>query len=343
MTIEENISLKPFNTFGIDSNARYFTSILNPEDLQQLISTSLYQQQEVFILGGGSNVLLTRDFDGLVIKMDIRGVEVLEEDQTDVWVKAGAGENWHQFVLYCISKGYGGIENLSLIPGTVGAAPMQNIGAYGVEIQDVFECLEAVSLKTGELCIFNHEACRFGYRDSVFKNELKGKYVITSVTFRLSKKPEINTSYGTIEETLQQIRAAAAYKPRPAIEEVSDAVIQIRQSKLPDPREIGNAGSFFKNPVVSKEKYEALQQSYEQIPGYPVSEDEVKVPAGWLIEQCGWKGKRVGNTGVHSKQALVLVNHGNVKGAEVYALAMDIQESVRKQFGIDITPEVNVI
>lgn len=343
MTIQENVSLRPYNTFGIEAKARYFVRITDAATLQELIHQKIYQEQEIMILGGGSNILLTRDYDGLVIKMDIRGIEVVEENEKFAWVRSGAGENWHEFVLHCIAQGYGGIENLSLIPGTVGAAPMQNIGAYGVEIKDVFEQLQAVHLQSGEIRTFNHQECQFGYRESVFKHDLKGKYVITSVIFRLSKQPEINTSYGTIEDALYEMRSAEGYQSRPAIQEVSDAVIQIRQSKLPDPKVIGNAGSFFKNPVVSKAKYEALQQEYDKVPGYPVTEDTVKVPAGWLIEKCGWKGRRVGETGVHSKQALVLVNHGNVKGADVYALAMEIKKSVKEQFDIDISPEVNII
>lgn len=343
MTIQENVSLQPYNTFGIDAKARYFVEITNIADLQALIRRKVYKEQEIFILGGGSNVLLTQDFEGLVIKMNIPGIEVVEENEELVRVRAGAGENWHQFVLYCITQGYGGIENLSLIPGTVGAAPMQNIGAYGVEIQDVFESLEAVHLTTGELKQFTHQECQFGYRDSIFKNTLKGKYVITHVTLRLNKQPVINTSYGAIEDTLKELRARQGYKARPVIQEVSEAVIHIRQSKLPDPREIGNAGSFFKNPVVEAAKFEALQQQYAQVPGYQLPDGTVKVPAGWLIEQCGWKGKKVGNTGVHSKQALVLVNHGNAKGEEVWELAMQIKASVWEKFGIEISPEVNII
>ncbi|WPP49025.1 UDP-N-acetylmuramate dehydrogenase [Catalinimonas niigatensis] len=343
MTIQENISLKAYNTFGIDANARFFVEITQVEDLQKLINEPIYKEQEKFILGGGSNVLLTQDFDGLVVKINIPGIEVIEENEDTVWVKAGAGENWHQFVLHCIALEYGGIENLSLIPGTVGAAPMQNIGAYGVEIQDIFESLEAVHLITGALKHFTHEECQFGYRESIFKNTLKGKYIITHVTFKLSKQAQINSSYGAIEETLKILRTKDGYQTRPAIQEVSDAVIHIRQSKLPDPKEIGNAGSFFKNPVVEAGKFEDLQQQYPQMPGYNLPDGTVKVPAGWLIEQCGWKGKRVGNTGVHSKQALVLVNHGNAQGKEVWDLAMQIKASVWEKFGVEISPEVNII
>lgn len=343
MMIQENVSLKTYNTFGIDVTARFFVEITHVKDLQKLIQQPIYKEQEKFILGGGSNVLLTQDFDGLVVKINIPGIEVIEENEEAVWVKAGAGENWHQFVLHCIARGYGGIENLSLIPGTVGAAPMQNIGAYGVEIQDVFASLEAVHLTTGELRQFDHDDCQFGYRESVFKNTLKGKYIITHVTFKLSKQSQINTSYGAIEETLKVLRAQDGYQARPAIQEVSDAVIHIRQSKLPDPREIGNAGSFFKNPVVEARKFEELRQQYPQVPGYNQPDGTVKVPAGWLIEQCGWKGKKVGNTGVHSKQALVLINHGSAKGKEVWDLAMQIKASVWEKFGVEISPEVNII
>jgi UDP-N-acetylmuramate dehydrogenase len=343
MTMQENVSLKPYNTFGIDARARYFVEITSVADLQELISRKIYKEEEIFILGGGSNVLLTQNFEGLVVKMNIPGIEVIKENEASVWVKVGAGENWHQFVLYCITQGYGGIENLSLIPGTVGAAPMQNIGAYGVEIQDVFESLEAVHLTTGVVKQFTHQECHFGYRESIFKTTLKGKYVITHVTLRLSKQPVIHTSYGAIEDTLKALRTKEGYQARPAIQEVSDAVIHIRQSKLPDPKEIGNAGSFFKNPVVEAAKFKGLQQQYAQVPGYELPDGTVKVPAGWLIEQCGWKGKKVGNTGVHSKQALVLVNHGNAKGEEVWNLAMQIKASVWEKFGIEISPEVNII
>jgi UDP-N-acetylmuramate dehydrogenase len=343
MKIQENISLRPYNTFAIEARARYFADVHSAEQLQELIRQEVYQQQDVFILGGGSNVLLTRDFDGLVVKIGISGIEIIEENDEEALVKAGAGENWHQFVLHCIGQGLGGIENLSLIPGTVGAAPMQNIGAYGVEIKDVFERLQAVDLRTGHLQTFSHEDCRFGYRESIFKNELKGKFIITSVTLRLSKKPVINTTYGTIESTLAEMRSRKGYVPRPAIEEVSDAVIAIRQSKLPDPKVIGNAGSFFKNPVVSRRKYEALREQYENVPGYPLDDQHIKVPAGWLIEQCGWKGKRFGGTGVHDKQALVLVNHGQAVGREIWELALKIKQSVLEKFGIDISPEVNIV
>ncbi|MFP4091527.1 MAG: UDP-N-acetylmuramate dehydrogenase [Cyclobacteriaceae bacterium] len=343
MIIQENVSLKAYNTFGIEASTRYFANVTNVEELQELIQQKIYQQQEIFILGGGSNVLLTKNFDGLVIKISIKGIRTVKENDDHAWVRAGAGENWHQFVLHCIRLGLGGIENLSLIPGTIGAAPMQNIGAYGVEIKDVFEQLQAVHLQTGELRTFSHEECQFGYRESIFKNELKGKYIITSVTLKLSKKPVINTTYGTIQETLAEMRSKADYQAQPAIAEVSEAVIAIRQSKLPDPRVIGNAGSFFKNPVVPRSKYESLQQEFEKVPGYEQGDEMVKVPAGWLIEQCGWKGKRFGGTGVHDKQALVLVNHGDARGNEVWELALKIKQSVWDRFGIDISPEVNIL
>ena len=342
MQVLQDVSLQPYNTFGIDVSARYWVTITSTADLQQLLRHPEYQSIPKLILGGGSNVLFTQHFEGMVIKMDIQGIEVIEENEDDGWIKAGAGVNWHQLVLHCIEEGYGGIENMSLIPGTVGAAPMQNIGAYGVEIKDVFVALEAVEIASGTIVTFDHARCQFGYRSSVFKNELKGKYIITSVTLRLAKKPVINTSYGAIEETLSRLladRPGAA----PSIRDVSQAVISIRQSKLPDPTQIGNAGSFFKNPVISRQQYEALTTRYEGIPGYIVSDQEVKVPAGWLIEQCGWKGKRLGAIGVHDKQALVLVNYGGGRGEELKELAYQIKKSVKQTFDIDIEPEVNML
>ncbi len=343
MNIQENVSLEPYNTFHIDATAKEFVEINSLRDLQQLLKNPEYMAKPTLILGGGSNVLFTKDFEGLVLKINIAGITILREDEAHAWVKAGAGVNWHQFVLHCIRLGYGGIENLSLIPGTVGAAPLQNIGAYGVEIKDTFDSLEAVDRRSGEVKTFYHQDCQFGYRESIFKNELKDQYVITSVTFRLHKKPIINTTYGAIEETLAQMRSHNGSPAVPGIQEVSQAVIQIRQSKLPDPQVIGNAGSFFKNPVISAEKYEQLRQTYEAMPVYQLPGHLVKVPAGWLIEQAGWKGKRIGKVGVHDKQALVLVNHGGGKGEEIKALAYQIKEDVYQKFGIEIMPEVNII
>ncbi|WP_234736079.1 UDP-N-acetylmuramate dehydrogenase [Tellurirhabdus bombi] len=340
LDIQSNISLKSYNTFGIDAKARYWVEVESQDDLKTLFQLTEFLTIPKLILGGGSNILLTRDFDGLVVKNNIKGIEVVREDSQHVYVRAGAGENWHNFVLYCVAHHYAGIENLSLIPGTVGAAPMQNIGAYGVEIEQVFEQLEAVHLKTGEIHTFLHSDCRFGYRESIFKHEAKGEYIITSVTFQLNKTPTFHTSYGAIQETLTEMGIA---DDQLSIKAISDAVIRIRRSKLPDPAEIGNAGSFFKNPEIPKEQFDRLKALYPAMPGYPIGETAVKVPAGWLIEQAGWKGKRVGNTGVHTKQALVLVNHGGTTGEEVKALAAKIQASVADQFGIHLNPEVNFV
>lgn len=337
MNIQENISLKPFNTFGLDKKARFFTSVNSREQLIESLIWSRNRGLEVFILGGGSNILLTQDVNSLVIKIEIAGIEVVDENDDHVWVKVGAGENWHSFVTHAIAQGWAGIENLSLIPGTVGASPMQNIGAYGVEIKDVFHSLRALNRATLEQKEFTKEECKFGYRESVFKNELLGQYIITSVTFQLNKKPEFNIEYGTIQETLQE-----SGNEELSIQAISDAVIKIRQSKLPDPKEIGNAGSFFKNPTISIEDWEALKESFPNIPGYDVPEGK-KVPAAWLIEQSGWKGKRFGETGVHAKQPLVLVNYGNSKGNDIKELAENIQASVFEKFGIPLKAEVNFI
>lgn len=342
MKVASEVSLKTYNTFGIESTARHFAVVSSVAELQELLKEERWQQTPKLILGGGSNLLFTSHFEGLVIKIGIGGIEVVEESQEEVWISVGAGENWHQLVMYCIEQGWGGIENLSLIPGTVGAAPMQNIGAYGVEIKDVFESLEAVEINTANVQRFTAEECKFGYRESVFKNIYKGRYIIASVVFKLSKQPLINTSYGAIEEVLIEKLGENALQ-QATIRDVSDAVIHIRQSKLPDPAKMGNAGSFFKNPIVPRSKYDTLKQEYENIPGYPVSESEIKVPAGWLIEQAGWKGKRRGNVGVHNRQALVLVNHGGATGEAVKKLAYDIQQSVQEKFDVLIQPEVNMV
>ncbi len=309
MKVASRVSLKAYNTFGINSTAQYFAEVSSVAELQELLGDEQWQRTPKLILGGGSNLLFTSHFNGLVIKIGIGGIEVVEENHQEVWIKVGAGENWHQLVIYCIERVWGGIENLSLIPGTVGAAPMQNIGAYGVEIKDVFESLEAVEISIWIVRRFSSDYCYFGYRVCVFKNIYKGQFIITSVVFRLNKQPLLNTSYGAIKEVLVE-RLGKDNLNSASIRDVSDAVIHIRQSKLPDPAEIGNAGSFFKNPVVPASKFEALKQEYRNVPGYPVSETEVKVPAGWLIEQAGWKGKRFGEVGVHDRQSLVLVNHG---------------------------------
>ncbi|MEM9848291.1 MAG: UDP-N-acetylmuramate dehydrogenase [Bacteroidota bacterium] len=336
MKVYKNYSLKHHNTFGIDVKAAIFAVVHHPAELKILLLG--YRNKELLILGGGSNMLLTQDLDRLVIFNAIKGFEVIEENETTAIVKAGGGENWHEFVMKCLGKNLGGVENLSLIPGTVGAAPIQNIGAYGVELQDVFERLEATELATGKQYVFDKAACEFGYRDSIFKEDLKGKFFITAVYFRLNKQHQVNVSYGAIQTVLAQRQIE-----QPNIHDVSQAVIAIRRAKLPDPKALGNSGSFFKNPVIDLTHFEQLQKNFPNIVHYPQADGKIKVPAGWLIEQCGWKGKRIGNTGAYEKQALVLVNYGNASGQEVYELAQAIAQSVEKKFGIRITTEVNVI
>ena len=337
MKIQENISLKPFTTFGIDKKAKFFTTVETLDELKIALLAAKEKQLPVFILGGGSNILLTRDIEGLVIKLEIKGINLVKEEGDQLWVEVGAGEMWHELVLHSIAQDWAGLENLSLIPGTVGASPMQNIGAYGVEIKDVFDSLQAMHRETLEMHSFDAEACRFGYRESVFKQTFKDQFVITSVTFRLSKTPNFHLEYGAIREVL-----AANGIDQPSIRAISDAVIQIRKSKLPDPKEIGNAGSFFKNPTIPNAQFDALKASYPSIPGYPSAEG-VKVAAGWLIEQTGWKGKRIGEVGVHAKQALVLVNYGGGTGEEIKKLSEQIQASVYDKFGVQLQAEVNFI
>ena len=336
--ILKNISLKPFNTFGLAAQAASFTEAHSLADLIEITNTEEFKTGPTLILGGGSNILLTQNFEGLVIKNCLKGISVIAENEQEVILEAGAGESWHDFVMYCVDRNLGGIENLSLIPGTVGAAPMQNIGAYGVEIKDVFHSLSALHISSKELHVFDNAQCQFGYRESVFKHDLKGQYVITAVRFVLQKKPTLKLSYGAIMETLQ-----AKGIEQPGIKEVSDAVISIRRSKLPDPAEIGNSGSFFKNPVIPIAHYEQLKAQYPQIPSYPVDETQVKVPAGWLIEQDGWKGKTIGQIGVHKNQALVLVNYGGGDGNALKKLSEDIQKSIFEKFGINLQVEVNII
>ncbi|TDB69246.1 UDP-N-acetylmuramate dehydrogenase [Arundinibacter roseus] len=338
MLIQENISLLPYNTFGFDVKARYFISIFSIDELRALLNSPEWSSVPKLILGGGSNVLLTADVDALVIHIEIKGIEVVAEESGHVVVRSGAGVNWHAFVMHCVENGYAGVENLSLIPGTVGAAPMQNIGAYGVEIKDVFEHLEAVEIKTGQLRKFSAEECAFGYRESVFKRSLKDQFIITAVTFRLSKKPEFRVSYGDIQQTLEEMQVKEL-----SLKALSAAVCKIRQSKLPDPKELGNAGSFFKNPEIPNEHFTALKERFPTLPGYPTSPNQIKVPAGWLIEQAGWKGFREGPVGVHARQALVLVHYGDGHGEQILALSRQIQASVCDTFGILLNPEVNVI
>lgn len=344
MNIRENISLKPYNTFGIDAKAKYFAEVNTEQELTDILNEfknlNLENPQRfpLLFLGGGSNILLTKDFEGLAIKLNLKGISEEMMSEEEVLVTAKAGENWHQFVLYGLEKNYGGLENLSLIPGNVGTSPMQNIGAYGAEIKDTFVSCKVLNLETLEVETFDKEECKFGYRDSIFKQQ-KGKYVILEVTFCLStKNHKIKTDYGAIKQELEKEGIK-----NPTIQDVSKAVIAIRQSKLPDPKETGNAGSFFKNPTIAKAQFEELQKKFPDIHFYPTGE-MVKIPAGWLIEQCGWKGKQIGNVATHEKQALVIINKtGNATGKEVFDFSTEIINSVKEKFGIELEREVNII
>lgn len=337
MNFKQDISVLQYNTFGIDVRAKYFAEFSTESDLINLLQTPEVKNNEQLILGGGSNILLTQDFDGIVLKNNIKGIEVIKEEGEFVYIKSGAGEVWHEFVLYCIENNYGGVENLSLIPGSVGASPMQNIGAYGLEIKDVFYSLEAVNKETLQKEVFLHKDCEFGYRESVFKRKLKNKYVITSVTYRLSKNPEFNISYGAITQELENMGVKEL-----SVKAVSDAVINIRESKLPNPKEIGNAGSFFKNPVVDEATFSRIKDKYPNVANYPLENGEVKLAAGWLIDTLGWKGKTLGDYGVHKNQALVLVNYGGAKGKDIYDLSSEIMEDVKEKFGVELEREVNI-
>lgn len=337
MKSSRNQSLKAYNTFGFDVTAKQFFSIEKEENLNQALQKCY--TDELFILGGGSNVLLTGDLNMTVLHVNIKGISICNENDQQVIIKAGAGENWHHFVRHCISKGYGGLENLSLIPGKVGTTPIQNIGAYGVEMRDCFVECEAIHRQTLEKKAFQKEDCHFGYRESIFKNELKGQYIITSVTFRLSKKHhQLHTSYGAIQAELKAMEVEY-----PSIEEVSNAVIRIRQSKLPDPAELGNSGSFFKNPIIDKAAFEKLQKKFPEVKYYKLNNKQYKIPAGWLIDQAGFKGYRSGDAGVHKHQALVLVNYGTATGKDILHLAQKIQREIKATYGLDLEMEVNVI
>lgn len=334
----ENISLKPFNTFGINVSARYFTAFQTEAQLQDIITSPLFQNNKHLILGGGSNVLFTKDVDGIVLKNEIEGIEVISEDDDHVYIKAGAGVNWHQFVLYCIYREYAGIENLALIPGSIGAAPIQNIGAYGVEIKDVFQSLEAIHIHQKEKIVLSKNDCAFGYRESVFKQKYKGEFIITAVVFKLNKKPNYNITYGAISHELENMGIKELN-----IKAIAQAVMNIRNSKLPDPAVMGNAGSFFKNPEISLDKFNELKKVYPSLSGFNTSNQQVKIAAGWLIEQTGWKGFRDGDAGCYEKQALVLVNYGQASGLDIFRLSEKIIYAVQEKFDITLYREVNVI
>lgn len=337
MQIEENKSLKNYNTFRLNSVARYFVSVSSIDELKNALAQKP-ADMPLFIIGGGSNMLLTKDLEAFVVHINIKGIEIIDETESHVFVKVMAGESWHEFVLFCIENDFGGVENLSLIPGNVGTAPIQNIGAYGVELKNVFVSCSALEIETLEEKIFSKEMVHFGYRNSIFKNEAKNKYILTDVIFNLTKKNhEINISYGDIQRVLTEQNIL-----KPTIKDVSDAVIQIRQSKLPDPKILPNGGSFFKNPIVDIETFKKFHEKFPEAPYYEVSPSEVKIPAGWLIEKCGFKGKRFGDAAVHKNQALVLVNYGDAAGEEILDLARKIQQTVKENMGITIVPEVNI-
>lgn len=337
MRIFSNISLKPYNTFGIDVQAENFASFSSVEMLQELLSMS--KGYPLLVMGGGSNLLFTKNIAGWVLKNDLKGVELVAEDTDFYYVKAWGGEVWHEFVCYCVQHNYAGIENLSLIPGTVGASPMQNIGAYGVEIKDVFHSLDALHIESQTIVSFDKEACQFGYRESVFKRQHKGAFIILNVTFKLRKKPLLHTSYGAIHAQLEQMKVV-----NPTVKDIAQAVINIREAKLPNPAQIGNAGSFFKNPVIEKKKLEKLQQLYPALPVYPTAIEHLgKTAAAWLIEAAGWKGFKEKNYGVHDKQALVLVNYGGATGSEIVDLSSRIIQDVKNKFDITLEREVNII
>ena len=337
MNIQQNVSLKNYNTFGINVNATHFLKVETVLQLHKALQLGVYPEK--FVISGGSNMLLTKDINALVLQIAIKGISLEKETNEFVYIKAMAGENWHNFVLWTLEKGYGGIENLSLIPGCVGTSPIQNIGAYGVELKDVFISCEAMHRETLELVEFSNVECEFGYRDSIFKNKAKDKYIITSVTFKLTKTNHVaRTDYGAIESQLMKMGVH-----QPTIRDISDAVIAIRQEKLPDPAKIGNSGSFFKNPIITKKKFDSFHLNFPEAPFYEVAENEFKIPAGWLIEKAGFKGKRFGDAGVHNKQALVLVNYANAKGKEILELSEKIKEEVTAKFNIKLETEVNII
>ena len=346
MQIQENYNIRPYNTFGIDAEAKRFAAFDSVEQLTRLLKDN--RHSPLYILGGGSNVLFTDDYQGLILKNNLKGIQLIREDSDYYYVQVAAGEPWHPFVMHCVEHGYAGLENLSLIPGLAGASPMQNIGAYGVEIKDYFFELEALCIEDQKIATFTKADCQFGYRESIFKTTLKGKYIILNVSFQLLKKPVLHLEYGAIKEELVKAGIDLATST-PSIQDISQAVIRIRQSKLPDPNIIGNAGSFFKNPTIPLHQFEQLKVTHPNLPGYLAPKktadipDVIKVAAGFLIEACGWKGYRQGDAGVHSRQALVLVNYGKASGQEILALSEKIIESVKVKFGISLEREVNII
>ncbi|MGE5399129.1 MAG: UDP-N-acetylmuramate dehydrogenase [Ignavibacteriales bacterium] len=338
MEIKSDYSIKKLNTFGLDVKARYFTVAETLSNFLELLDTREFREHPTLILGGGSNILFTRDFNGILVKNELKGITAIKEDEDSILIQAQAGEIWDDLVNYCVSRNYGGLENLTLIPGTAGASPIQNIGAYGVEVKDVIFSVEGIDIKTGKVQSFLNKDCRFGYRNSIFKQELKNRFIITSVVYKLAKNPRINLTYEALKNEFQDVNLNEI-----TIGDVSETVKKVRRSKLPDPQVLGNAGSFFKNPEIDKEKFQALKQEYAGISGYQTEAGGIKIPAGWLIQQCGWKGKRTGEAGVYEKQALILVNYGNAKGVEILELSKKIQDTVLEKFGITLETEVNII
>jgi UDP-N-acetylmuramate dehydrogenase len=335
--ILNNYSLKNHNTFGIAAKAKYFASFSSEDQLAELLKDNICKTEPLFILGGGSNILLTQDFDGLILANNIKGIEIIAEDKKSTSIAVGAGEIWHDFVLWSIQQNLSGIENLALIPGLVGASPMQNIGAYGMEVKDVITKVSYIEIGSGNQKSFTKSECNFSYRNSIFKDELKGKAVITEVVYKLSKTPLNNTKYGAITDELRRLNT------EPSPQSIAQAVINIRSSKLPDPKVLGNSGSFFKNPIIETIRFEELKKEFPEMTGYKISETETKIAAGWLIDNAGLKGYRKADAGVYKNQALVLVNYGNASGSEIINLAKEIQEVVKEKYGIQIEPEVNIL
>jgi UDP-N-acetylmuramate dehydrogenase len=338
MELLKNFSLKRFNTFGVDVAAKTFVEIKNENDLVEILSSDENSNESIFILGGGSNILFTKDFEGLVLKNSIPGIRIIKDDDNRVIIESGAGVIWNDLVTFCVNKNYGGVENLSLIPGTVGAAPIQNIGAYGEELSETFLSLDGIYTETGERGHFSREDCQFGYRNSIFKNELKNKFVVTRIKFSMNQNPKIKIGYGNVKEELERTG-----KTKFTIKDVSEAISKIRREKLPDPNVIGNAGSFFKNPEINSDEFESLKQNHPDLKGYPVENSKIKVPAAWMIEKTGWKGYRNGNVGTHKIHALVIVNYGEATGEEILHFAKDIKRTVYEEFGIVLEEEVNIV